>query len=59
MTMCETAMDYFHLCEMPADEVIDFIILMKRKGKRSGRTPGAAPKTEIKKRVYADQANWY
>lgn len=56
MTICNGAMEYFALDEMPADEVIDYICLMRSKGKR---VEGVPEKKAVKKQVFADQANWY
>ena len=56
MSICGGAMEYFMLDDLPAEDVVDYICLMTAKGKR---IEDPEPKKEVKKRVYADQANWY
>lgn len=57
--MASSAMEYFALDEMDAAEVIDYICLMRAKGQRTASGSGVSKKRESKRRVYADQANWY
>lgn len=59
MSMCNGAMDYFALEEMDAAEVIDYICLMRSKGKRALSAEDIPEKRVKKRKVYADQANWY
>lgn len=59
MSMASSAMEYFALDEMDAAEVIDYICLMRAKGQRTASGSGVSKKRESKRRVYADQANWY
>ena len=50
-------LDYFVLNEMPASEVIELLCHMRAKGRRSAGKN--TDKKVIKKKVYADQANWH
>lgn len=59
MSMCNSAMEYFALEEMDAAEVIEYICLMRTKGQRASNSSEVPKKRETKRRVYADQANWY
>ena len=59
MSLCSNAMDYFALDEMDAADVIDYICLMQDKGRRISEAAALPEKKETKRRVYADQANWY
>lgn len=62
MSMCNSAMEYFALDEMDAAEVIEYICLMRAKGKRvvnNTDMPGTPRRNETVRRVYADQASWY
>lgn len=59
MSICEMyphTLDYFILDEKPAEDVIFLICRLQEKGKNVATPP--QPK-ETKKRVYADQVNWY
>lgn len=59
MSICEMfphTLDYFLLDEKPAEDVIFLICRLREKGKK---TEPRSQQTEIKKRVYADQVNWY
>ena len=62
MSMCNSAMEYFALEEMDAEEVIEYICLMRAKGQRAvsdSAIPDTPRRNETVRRVYADQANWY
>lgn len=53
------AMEYFALEEMDAAEVIDYICLMREKGKRASSGADGTEEKQVKRKVYADQANWH
>lgn len=59
MSIAGGAMEYFALEEMEAEEVIDFICLMREKGKRASSGADGTEKKQVKRQVYADQANWH
>ena len=59
MSICEIfphTLDYFILDEKQAEDVIFLICCMRDKGKNISSKP---QQKENKKKVYADQANWY